>query len=151
MGLIWVAAQEALGTLISHFKTSESKGRKAARNMPLHCCWTKSNPIYYDASMKVPTCPAVTSWACNTKQQNLVTEITWNSVAAANCSNTMTSHGSLTQADRSSPLNEAPASVTREIIASHEFLNQWPVRVSCFPHSCYMSILKVPSSIQKIV
>jgi hypothetical protein len=151
MCLILVAAQEGWGTFSSGFKTSESKGRTAARNMPSYCCWTKSNPIYYDASMKVPTFPTVTSWTCNSKQQNLFTEITWNSVAAANCSNTMTSHGSLTQVDRISPLNEAPASVTRESVTSQEFLNRWPVRVSCFPQACYMSILKVLSAIQKIV
>ena len=151
MVLIWVAAQEAWGILSSGFKTSESKGRKPARNMPSYCCWKKSNHIYYDASMNVPTCSAVTSWTCNTKQQNLFTKTTWNSVAAANCSNTMTSHIWLIQADGISRLNEAPESVAREITASHEFLNRWPVPVSCFPHACYLSILKVLSPIQKIV
>lgn len=59
-------------------------------------------------------CDLSSSVTCNTKQQNLVPDISRNSVATGNCSITLTSHGPLTQASVNSLLNEQRVLLRRD-------------------------------------
>lgn len=101
-----------------------------------HCCCMTRNPICYSAGIKA-------FHELSAQKKNLVTDITRISVATENYGNSLTSHGPLTQAHRNSLLNEQRAPLCREKpVFSYEFLIPQSVRVSCFPHACYMPILK---------